>query len=292
MKYLSLGLCLACTLLLSRLGFGLDVTPAGGTRVSVILAEPIDSDHEAFGKQYQASLIGPVALPDGKTIPAGARATVTLIHNNSGWLTQLTSIVVDGRTFVVSSNAGSIIVPGQESKPGAGADLLIRIGLAQKTVATGRIQLASSTQLRFRLMGIESPTRQATESSRRRPASPAASSPAVSPVQPAGISYLCRATDQSGRAPNPYYVADVQKTGDNPALVESSWRQYLVATYPYRFANNPHAVVQCTRLMDAAGERDSRRTLESGINANSDETGIVHTPWRYTLGPPAGASAK
>jgi hypothetical protein len=293
MKCLSLGICLACTLLVSRLGFGVEVTPAAGTRVSITLAEPIDSDHEVFGKQYQAFLTAPVALPDGKTVSAGARATVSLIHNNSGWLTQLTSIVVNGRTFAVSSSAGSIIVPGQQNKPDSSSDLLIRIGLGRgSTPSTGRIQLGSSTQLRFRLIGIATPARQPAENARRRPASPAEYSPAVSSPQPAGISYLCRATDESGHAPNPYYVADVQKTRDEPALVETSWRQYLVATYPYRFANNPHAVVQCTRLMDAAGERDSRRTVGESVNSNPDDPRTIHTPWRYTLGLPAAPSAK
>ena len=295
MKCLSLGLCLACTLLVCRPALGTEVTLPAGTIVSVKLADSIDSDRDSFARQYAAFLTAPVPIPGGETIPAGSRATVSLVHNNSGWLTQLTAIVVNGRTFQVSSSAGKIGAPGQGSEAHADPGLLSRIGRPADTSLNSalRIQLASSTQLRFSLIGSPTPARPTPSTRRPRPATLSAYSPVASravPVRPsAGIAYLCVAADRSDRVPSSYYVADVLKTFDNPALVERSWHRFLVTTYPYRFANNPHATVQCTRLTDADAERNARRRLEGELN--SENAGIIQTRWRYTLGPPPAPSA-
>jgi hypothetical protein len=110
----------------------------------------------------------------------------------------------------------------------------------------------------------------------------------VSPAafqQESGIPYLCSARDRSNPAlPFSYYIADVIETFDDPASVEKRWYEYLVATYPYRFAKNAHAIIQCTRLPDVAAERDARKKLEKESKAENGQ--IVQTPWRYTLGPP------
>jgi hypothetical protein len=81
----------------------------------------------------------------------------------------------------------------------------------------------------------------------------------------------------------------VFETSDNPSFVEKRWREFLVATYPYRFANNPHAVVQCTRLPDLASERDARKQLEGELKSGSAQ--VVETRWRYILGPPPASAA-
>lgn len=281
MKYIGLALCFASIFALPQTSLCLDMTPRPGTGVSVTLAEPVDSDHDAFGHEYQAVLTAPLELPNGAVIPAGARATISLIHNNSGWLTQLTSIVANGRAYTISSSSGSIIAP-RSPQADLDAGLLIRIGLARRAPVTGRIQLSSSTQLRFFLIGVATPVRAAINRSPRSTPQPLAGS--TSAIQAAKarlgrVSYLCRATDESGQGPNPYYVADVQQTLDNPALVERSWRQYLVTTYPYRFGNNPRATIHCTRLPN------TDKTLQTSMN--SEDAVAVHTQWRYTLGPPS-----
>ena len=106
-------------------------------------------------------------------------------------------------------------------------------------------------------------------------------------MQQPRIAYLCRATDATDRAvPISYYVADVFETSDNASLVERRWRQYLVATYPYRFARNPNATAQCTRMTDVAFDRNK---LEEQLKSQNAE--IVETRWHYTLGPPPPATA-
>ena len=77
------------------------------------------------------------------------------------------------------------------------------------------------------------------------------------------IAYLCRASDTPDRTlTNSYYVAVVFETSDSQALVERRWHEFLVATYPYRFANNPHATAQCNRLTDPAADLSAREKLE------------------------------
>jgi len=292
MKCLALVLCLACTLLPIRHGLASELSLPAGTIVSVKLADAIDSDRDSFIRQYAAFLTAPIPIPGSQPVPVGSRATVSLVHNNSGWLTQLTGIVINGRTFEVSSGAGSIVVPGQGNAASSDPGLLTRMGLANAPhPASPRIQLAPSTQLRFRLIGNPTPARPISPIRRRRPKSVSGSSPAGTRAvsrQSSGIAYLCDATDTSDRAPTSYYVADVLKTLDEPALVERRWREYLVATYPYRFAHNPHATVRCTRLADADAERNARRILESELN--SENAGIIRTRWHYTLGPPPAPS--
>jgi hypothetical protein len=77
------------------------------------------------------------------------------------------------------------------------------------------------------------------------------------------IAYLCRVSDTPDPAlPNSYYVPVVFETSDSQAVVERRWHEFLVATYPYRFANNPHATGQCNRLTDPAADLSAREKLE------------------------------
>ena len=293
MKYLSLGLCLSCTLLVSQPGVGSEVALPAGTAVSVRLADTIDSDHDPLGKQYAASVAAPVDITGGQTIAPGSPATVVLIHNNSGWLTLLKALTVNGRRFQVVSSAGSLIGPEQGSKADASAGMLGRIGIAPAPAPTSdhRVLLPPATQLRFLLVGTATAAHALPANPRPRrsaridtsPVAPPAESLAAPQPKP-GIAYLCRASDTSDRAvPTAYYVADVFRTSDNPTLVERRWHEFLVATYPYRFANNPHATIQCTRLNDPA-DRDARKKLEGELKSENAE--IIETRWHYRLGPP------
>jgi hypothetical protein len=275
---------------MSQAGRGSEVALPAGTAVSVKLADTIDSYHDSFGKQYAASVAAPIDIAGGTTIAAGSRATVVLIHNNSGWLTRLTALTVNGRKFDVASSAGTLILPGQ-SKGSADGGMFSRIGLAATSAPSPivRVLFPPSTELRFLLIGSATPGRAVASAVRSRSAGARTErSLDVSPAvyqQETGVAYLCRARDRSDRLlPSSYYIADVFETSDNPAIVEKRWYQFLAATYPYRFANNPHATVHCMRLTDPAAERDARKQLEGELKSENAE--VVQTRWHYILGPP------
>jgi hypothetical protein len=320
-KLLALGFCLLCTLLISMRVFrmvqhdtektqagafslfiaspkmlpqpasGSEIALPAGTDVSVTLADPIDSDHDPFGKQYAAS----VNIIEGQATAPGSRATVVLLNNNTGWLTQLTGLTVNGRKFQVFSGAGSVIATEQGSKASPPRGILGQMGLAPATAPTSnqRVLLPPATQLRFVLIGSPTAARAVAANPRHRPAARIGTEPGLSPAQSIAasrqqpeIAYLCRASDTPDRAlPFSYYIADVFKTSDSQALVERRWHEFLVATYPYKFANNRHANAQCTRLTDPAADRNARKKLEGEIEV-PENAEIVETRWHYTLGPP------
>ena len=317
-KLLALGFCLLCTLLISMRVFrmvqhdtektqagafslfiaspkmlpqpasGSEIALPAGTDVSVTLADPIDSDHDPFGKQYAAS----VNIIEGQATAPGSRATVVLLNNNTGWLTQLTGLTVDGLKFQVLSGAGSVIATEQGSKARPPNGILGQIGLAPAT-ANQRVLLPPATQLRFVLMGSATADRAVPANPRYRPATFIGTEPGLSPAQFIAASpqepefaYLCRASETPNRPlPISYFIADVFKTSDSQAVVERHWLEFLVATYPYKFANNRHANAQCTRLTDPAADRNARKKLEGEIEV-PENAEIVETRWHYTLGPP------
>jgi hypothetical protein len=319
MKVLALGLCLLCALLVSMRVFrmmqhdtgrtragasnsfvaspemlpqpasGSAIALPAGTVVSVTLADPIDSDHDSLGKQYVAS----VNLIQGQAIAPGSLATVALLHNNTGWLTQLAGLTVNGRKFQVFSGAGSVIAPEQGSKASPPRGILAQMGLAPATAppSNQQVLLPPATQLRFVLIGSTTAARAVAASRRDGPAVRIVTEPGLSPAesiaasqQEPEIAYLCRASDTPDRAlPIGYYIADVFKTSDSQALVERRWHEFLVATYPYRFANNSHATAQCNRLTDPAADLNAREKLEGELKSENAE--IVETRWHYTLGP-------
>jgi hypothetical protein len=307
MKVLALGFCLLCTLLVSMSVYrmvehdtektqtdafslftespkmlpqptsGSEIALPAGTVVSVTLADPIDSDHDPSGKQYAAS----VKIVEGQTIAPGSRATVSLLHNNTGWLTQLTGLTINGRKFQVFSGAGSVIATDQGSKASPAAP-----------TSNQRFLLPPATQLRFVLIRGTTPARADTASPRHTPAARMVTDPGLSPaasiaasLQEPGTAYLCSASDTPDRDfPTFYYIADVFRISDSQALVERRWHEFLVATYPYRFADNPHATAQCNRMADPAAALKAREKLEGKLKSENAE--VVETRWYYTLGPP------
>ena len=310
MKVLALGICLVCALLvfwvvqhdtaktqaagvrspiaspnmLPQPASGSEIALPAGTVVSVTLADPIDSDIDPFGKEYAAS----VDSVEGRAIAPGSRATVVLLNNNTGWLTQLTGLTVNGRKLQVLSGAGSVITAEQDSKASSSGGILGQMGFAPAAPASSqRILLPPATQLRFVLMGSPTAARAVAASRRYGPSARMGTEPGWSAAesmtasqQEPEFTYLCRASDTLDRAlPISYYIADVFKTSDSQALVERRWLDFLVATYPYKFANNRHPSAQCTRLTDPV---TSKLEGESGVPGNAE---IVETRWHYTLGP-------
>jgi hypothetical protein len=292
MKLLALGLCLSCTLVVAQRSSGSEVALPAGTAVSVKLADPIDSALDPAGRQYAASLAAPVQIVGGETIAAGSQATVVLIRNNSGWITKLTALTVNGRKFDVASSGGVPIA----SKPAASSGVLQRMGISPEAppATDHRLLLPSATELRFRLIGSSAPSHAvkstprihaAAHTERSSDSSSGISASTTLEQEQPGIAYLCTAKDTSdGVLPVSYYLANVFETSDDPVLVERRWYDFLVATYPYRFANNRRAIVQCKRLTDVADERDARAELER--ESKSENAQIIETRWHYTLGPP------
>jgi hypothetical protein len=307
MKVLALGFCLLCTILISNRvfrmlqhetektqtdalsvftespkmlpqpGAGSQIALPAGTVVSVTLADPIDSDHAQFGRQYAAS----VNIIGAHAIAPGSRATVVLLNNNSGWLTQLTGLTVNGRKYQVFSGAGSVIATEQGSKASPPRGILGQVGLATAPTSN-RVLLPPATQLRFVLIG--SPTAARAVAANPRPAARIGTEPGMSPAesittsrQEPEIAYLCRASDTPNRTLPNYYVAVVFETSDSQALVERRWHEFLVATYPYRFANNTRATAQCNPLTDPAADLSAREMLEGELK--SENAGIVETRW-------------
>ncbi len=288
MKFLTLGFCLLCTILVSNRVLrmvqldtekgqtgafslftaspkmlpqstsGSGIALPAGTVVSVTLADPIDSDHASLGRQYAAS----VNIIDGQAIAPGSRATVVLLNNNTGWLTQLTGLTVNGRKFQVFSGAGSVIATEQGSNASPPRGVLGQVGLVPAAPKSNqRLLLPPATQLRFVLISSPTAARAVAANPRHGPAALIGTEPGLSPAesiaasqQEPEISYLCRAGDTPDRALPTYYVAVVFKTSDSQDLVERRWHEFLVATYPHRFANNPHATAQCNRLTDPAAD--------------------------------------
>ena len=264
-----------------------------GTVVSVTLADPIDSDHDPSGKQYAAS----VKIVEGQAIAPGSGATVRLLHNNTGWLTQLTRLTIKGRKFQVFSGAGSVVATQQDSKASPSGGILEQVGFAPATklASDQRVLLPPATQLRFVLIRGTTPARADTASPRHTPAARMVTDPGLSPasiaasLQEPGTAYLCSASVTPGDLPPFYYIADVIRISDSQALVERRWHEFLVETYPYRFADNPHATAQCNRLADPAAALNAREKLEGKLN--SENAVVVETRWYYTLGPlPSRAS--
>lgn len=323
MKFLLLGLCLLCTVVVSigvlravqqhrdvtdQRSQGTDTTQTGavssftvwpktlprspfasetalpaGTVVSVTLADAIDSDHDRFGKQYAAS----VETIEGWPIVPRSRATVVLLNNNTGWHTQLTGLTVKGRSFRVFSGAGSLVSTDQDSQSSSPPWILERVGRAPTAPGTNdRVRLSPATQLRFVLIRNTTGAGEVApyESAARMGMEPGfLHADAESQRQPE-VAYLCRANDMPEGALPIYYIADIFKTSDNPSLVESRWHQFLVSTYPYRFANNAHATTRCSRLTDPTGDLKAGERLAGELKSENAE--VVQTRWHYTIGPP------
>ena len=272
--------------LLPQPASGLPAALPPGTVVSVTLTQPIDSARDAYGKAYEAS----VDTIEGQPIAPASKATVVLVNNNTGWLTQLTQLTIKGRKFQVSSGAGSVVGAEQASEPTP----LLRLALGQSALSNARdssqrVLLPPATQLRFAL--IETGTAGRTAAGNSHHATPAGGLRAglasggvfvVSDPEP-NTSYLCHASDVPDRElPLAYYIADVFETSDSRTLVEKRWHDFLVAFYPYRFANNPHATAQCNRLNDPAS--DLNATLDQKLKTENAQ--VIQTKWHYTLGPP------
>src|SRR5579863_2540973 len=173
-------------------------TPVAGTTVLVRMIDAVDSASDAAGKQYRTSVTKPVNAGNGVMIAQGAAATVTLARNGSGWVAQLSSVVINGQAVAVTSNSASVTSAAQSAAGNAASavgSVLGGLGRARNVpasvtaVATGqRVVLPPGTNLSFVLGG--SPASTASNAVSVAPAAPApaaAATPAATPIaqQPA-----------------------------------------------------------------------------------------------------------
>jgi len=116
------------------------VTIPAGTQLTVRLNEPLDSERNQVGDQFQGSLGAPIVVDDQTVIPLGADVTgrVAAVQSagrfaGSSLLTlELTSLSVNGKTYNVQSNQWSRQGKGEGKntavKAGGGAALGAIIG--------------------------------------------------------------------------------------------------------------------------------------------------------------------
>jgi hypothetical protein len=122
------------------------LTIPSGTRVSVLLTDPVDSETARVGQTFRATLDTPLTA-DGETLaPRGADAYLRLTHvESAGNLTgrsqvalQLDRLVVDGKSYTVASNtyqkegASQTVETAKHTGIGAG------IGAAIGAIAGGK----------------------------------------------------------------------------------------------------------------------------------------------------------
>lgn len=297
MKSLVLGLCLSLTFSASRAGIRTEPTLPSGTAISVKLADSIDSDRDPYGRRYAASTTVPVAIAGGQRIAAGSPAAVVLLHNNSGWLPQLAEVTINGRKFKVTSSAGMLIAPAHRPKagdvPGSPFAILMDIGSpvaipAGTPLPSGqRVRLPAATELRFVLIESADAAPAIPVASRHMASTRVATSTTIQrPGSEPVIPYLCRANDVPDRGvPITYYIADVFETSADSAEVERRWFDYLVATYPYRFAHSSRTLAHCTRLQpDTFAQGNPVGRLEQ--EWKSENAQVIQVRWHYRIGPP------
>jgi hypothetical protein len=299
MKTSALGLCLLLTFCAARAAVRTEAILPAGTAISVKLADSIDSDRDPYGKQYAASIAIPIDVARSHTIAAGSPATVVLLHNNSGWLPQLATVTIDGKKFKVTSSAGMLITSGPKpaNAPNLTLATLKELGgpaaiPAGAPLPSGqRVRLPAATELRFILIGTADAAPVIRAASRHTASTKPAAARAISkPAEEAGVPYLCRANDTPDRGvPITYYIADVFETRDDPAQVEKRWFQYLVTTYPYRFAHSSRSLAHCTRLeADTFAQGDPLDRLQQ--EWRSENAQVIQTRWHYRIGPPPSAA--
>jgi hypothetical protein len=80
---------------------------APGTSVEVRMIDPMDSNNNAAGKTYRASVTKAVTA-GSVTIPQGAIATVIVMNNGANSTAQLSSITVNGQAIPTSSSSVAV----------------------------------------------------------------------------------------------------------------------------------------------------------------------------------------
>jgi hypothetical protein len=133
--------------------------PVAGSTVVVKMIDAVDSSSDPAGKQYRATVTEPVNAGNNVIIGQGSVATVTLARNGSGWVAQLTSLVINGQSVAVTTSSAPVTSAAQNAvgdSANALRSVLGRFGRGANlpsgvaAVATGaRVILPPGTSLSF-----------------------------------------------------------------------------------------------------------------------------------------------
>jgi hypothetical protein len=134
-------------------------TPPAEEILTVRMIDAVDSSRDAPGREYRAVVTSDL---DGGFVPIlkGSPAKVTLVKTQSGWVTQLVSVNINGADTDVTSSSATVtgLVPGAVgSAVGAVTSMFGGFGKkkansASDTAASGeRVSLLPGTEVRFQL---------------------------------------------------------------------------------------------------------------------------------------------
>lgn len=273
--------------------------PAAGTTVAVRMIDSVDSLSDPTGKQYRASVAGPVVAGNGISISQGSAATVTLTRNGSSYTAQLSSITINGQVVAVTSNSATVSATVQNAQARTTSAVNSVLGnfghhvSAPASVAaavTGQhVFLPAGTTLTF-VLGASSAS----------PGGPAASNtiasaaPTGNPAQPpapsaasAGGSLNAMEICFSNPPPNPsdlnYKTEFLTAVFEVPVdtlrsvpVIEPAFSSYLKATYHY-----PSAGITCQPIWSIADAQAAQKKI-SGDRARLK---MIDTGWRYGQSP-------
>ncbi len=101
----------------------------GVRAVDVELLDLLNSDSPSAGMQYRAQLLKPLqSSSGGQLAPAGAPATVALLHEGSEWTIHLVSVTSDGRAMAVTSGAAQMGSSSESNRSKTARQTLGRFG--------------------------------------------------------------------------------------------------------------------------------------------------------------------
>ena len=93
--------------------------PPAGATVAVRMIDGIDSSKDPAGKQYRAVVTRPINPGNNGFAGQVSVATVTLARKGSGWVAQLTSLIVNGQSVAVTTRSASVAGAVQNAVGGA-----------------------------------------------------------------------------------------------------------------------------------------------------------------------------
>lgn len=290
--------------------------PVAGSTVVVKMIDAVDSSSDPAGKQYRATVTEPVNAGNNVIIGQGSVATVTLARNGSGWVAQLTSLVINGQSVAVTSDS-ALVTSAAQNAVGDAANALRSVlggfgrganppsGVA--AIATGaRVILPPGTSLSF-VLGANPPPNAATPAASSAPVpsaadtapvAPAAQPPAaaaarqggpaqaqnqpVSPPAPPVMQYLF-CTGVASPQSTIYYSGTIVTTEKNTNPVHVAFFQFLKQQYSYKGLGEYPGDLQCTGVRSV---EEARSVEQLYVNRDrQNKRNVIETGWTYNGAP-------
>ena len=269
--------------------------PVAGTTVVVRMIDAVDSGSDPAGKQYRASVAGPVNAGNNITIAQGSVATITLVRNASGWAARLTSLFINGRVTPADSSLAALAGTAPHSLDN---DVAVLTGHASGTstvpglaaIASGaRIILPAGTSLSFVL--------NAPAANGPAPANPAEANASALPANQPGKSYYCTFNDTVQRPNTTHYFSGVFQDDASQIEVSKAWTNYIRQKYlPGDNRDNGGCQI---------GTADQQQRVETTLRktwqvmaTGSEKAGmkiptntVVDVSWKYVPDHPSASSA-